>query len=172
VTRFRTVQGLNPANWLLIPAAVSAAASLLLTLPIKLWGLQPPEPVFAMVLAFAWAVIRPSVLPPFLLVGLGLFNDLLWGGALGLWPLILLAVYALAYSLRSILGSEGFWALGAWYAAASAVGLGVGVMLVAFVADTVPNLIGVALQFGVTVPLFPLVWLLVERFEDADVRFR
>ena len=58
-------------------------------LPIKVFGLQPPEPVFAMAPAFAWAAIRPSMLPPVALAALGLFQDVLWGGAARryLWPL-------------------------------------------------------------------------------------
>jgi hypothetical protein len=32
--------------------------------------------------------------------------------------------------------------------------------------------VGVALQFLVTAALFPMSWLLVERYDDADVRFR
>jgi len=30
----------------------------------------------------------------------------------------------------------------------------------------------VALQFVVTLALYPLAWLIIDRFEDADVRFR
>ncbi len=47
--------------------------------------LQLPEPVFPMAPAFAWAMIRPSVLAPLVLLVMGLFLDLLWGGPIGLW---------------------------------------------------------------------------------------
>jgi rod shape-determining protein MreD len=167
-----TVQAPNPVNWLVKPALYCVAGSLVLALPVRIFDLQAPEPVFAMVPAFAWASIRPSILPPFALVGLGLFQDVLWGGPLGLWPLCLLTAYAVAFTVRSALAAEGFRVLWAWYAAVSALGFGAGVLLISVVDGEVPSLLGVALQFAVTLALFPMSWLLVERYEDADVRFR
>ena len=167
-----TVQPLNPSTWLVAPALSCALASVLLALPIRIFGLGLPEPVFAMAPAFAWGLIRPSVLPPFVLVALGLFQDGLWGGALGLWPLCLLSLYGGAFFMRRILNGQDFWLLGAAYAAGCALAFGVGVLLTTVVAGVVPNLVGVGLQLAVTVVLFPLGWALIDRFEDADVRFR
>jgi rod shape-determining protein MreD len=166
------VQPLNPVSWLLTPALMCAVASLALALPIRIFGLQPPEPVFAMAPVFAWAVIRPSVLAPAAAGALGLFQDLLWGGPLGLWPLSLLVLYGAAFAVRPILSGQGFWTLWAWYGAACALSFGAGLILAALAAGVVPSLLGLALQFAVTLPLFPLSWRLIERFDDADVRFR
>ena len=168
----RTLQPLNPLDWLLTPAALCAAASLLLTLPIKVFGLQLPEPVFAMGPAFAWAVLRPSMLPPFALVGLGLFQDALWGGTTGLWPLCLLLVYGLAFSVRRVLSGEDFWALGAWYGAIIAIAFAAGLLLTTVASGGIPSIVGVALQFLATLVLFPVTWLLIDRFEDAAGRRR
>jgi rod shape-determining protein MreD len=167
-----TVQQPNPVNWLAKPALYCVVGSVLLSLPVKIYGLQPPEPVFAMAPAFAWAVIRPSILPPFALVALGLFQDILWGGSPGLWPVCLLTVYAAAFTARRVLAAEGFRVQWAWYAGVCAVGFGVGVLLYSVVGAEVPSLVGVALQFFVTAALFPMSWLVIERYEDADVRFR
>jgi rod shape-determining protein MreD len=167
-----TVQSPNPVNWLAKPALYCVVGSVLLSVPLEILGLQLPEPVFAMAPAFAWAAIRPSILPPFALVGLGLFQDALWGGPAGLWPLCLLTVYALAFTVRRALTGEGFWALGAWYGAVCALGFAMGLLLVTLASGEAPSLIGVGLQLAVTVALFPTAWLLIERFEDADVRFR
>ena len=167
-----TVQSPNPVNWLAKPALYCVGASVVLAVPLRILGLQLPEPVFAMAPAFAWAAIRPSILPPFALIGLGLFQDALWGGPAGLWPLCLLTVYTLAFTVRRALTGEGFWALGAWYGAVCALGFAMGLLLITLASGEVPSLIGVALQLAVTVALFPAAWLLIERFEDADVRFR
>jgi rod shape-determining protein MreD len=168
----RTLQPLNPVDWLLTPAVLCAGASLLLTMPIKVFGLQLPEPVFAMGPAFAWAVLRPSIVPPFALIGLGLFQDALWGGPTGLWPLCLLLVHGLAFSVRRVLAGEDFWALGAWYGAITAIGFACGLLLTTVATGEVPNLVGVTLQFLATLVLFPLTWLLIDRFEDAAGRRR
>ena len=168
----RAVQPLNPVNWVFSPLAMCLGASLLVALPIKLFGLQLPEPVFGMAPAFAWAVLRPSVLPPFALTALGLFQDLLWGGPLGLWPLCLLVLYGLAFSVRRVLVAEDFWALGAWYGAISAVAFGAGLFLMTLKSGEIPSLVGIGLQFVATLVLFPLSWLLIDRFEDAGGRYR
>ncbi len=168
----RAVQPLNPIDWLLSPMALCLAASMLLALPIKMFGLRLPEPVFAMAPAFAWAVLRPSMLPPLALMVLGLFQDGLWGGPTGLWPLCLLLLYGLAFSVRRVLVGEDFWALGAWYGAISAVSFAGGLLLMTLRAGEVPSLLGLGLQFAATLVLFPLSWLLIDRFEDAAGRYR
>ena len=54
--------------------------TILFGIPLRVFGLQLPEPVFPMAAAFAWAVIRPSVLAPFAVLLMGLFLDYFWGG--------------------------------------------------------------------------------------------
>jgi rod shape-determining protein MreD len=158
--------------WLIAPVMLSLIASFLIALPIRIFGLQAPEPVFALVPAFAWAMIRPSVLPAIALVALGLGQDLLWGTPLGFWALCLLSAYGLIFLVRVILSGQDFWILWRWYAGACAMALAVGVLLTFLRAGQAPSLIGVGLQFAVTAVLFPFAWALVERYEDADVRFR
>jgi rod shape-determining protein MreD len=167
-----TVQRFNPVLWLGAPMAVCAAASLIFALPLEMFGLRPPEPVFALVPAFAWAMIRPSVLPPFALLSLGLYLDVLWGGPLGLWPLALLAAYAPVLFARAFLSARGFWGLWAWYAAACAAALTTGLLFMSLRAGLTPNLTGMAWQLLATVALFPFANRLIERYEDADMRFR
>jgi len=163
---------LNPVRWLGGPMLLCALASLLLTAPIRVGGLQLPEPVFALVPAFAWAMIRPSVLPPFALLLLGLYMDVLWGGPTGLWPACLLAAYAPVLMLRNILAGQGFIIMWAWYAAACALAFGFGTYLLVLDSGAMPSLVAVGWQFLVTAALYPLAHTLIERYEDADVRFR
>jgi rod shape-determining protein MreD len=168
----RPLRSMSPAVWLGLPMAASLVASLIFALPLRVAGLQAPEPVFALVPAFAWAFARPSILPPLALVALGLALDLLWGGPQGLWPLCLLAAYALIFLARHILSGQEFAALWAAYAAACAAAMGAGVALMTLRAGHSPSLIGVGLQFLVTAALFPFAWRLIERYEAAETRFR
>ena len=149
-----------------------AVASLVFALPLRIAGLQLPEPVFALVPAFAWAAIRPSILPPFALLALGVFLDLLWGAPLGLWPLSLMAAYGFTFSMRPSLSGQSFIALWAWYAAACTVAFVTGMVLTSILTGAVPSLIGVALQWLVSAALFPLANRLMERQTEADLRFR
>ena len=146
--------------------------TLAFALPLRLVTLQPPEPVFGLVPAFAWAVIRPSVMPPLALLVLGLFQDLLWGTPLGFWPLCLLSLHALILIVRASLSGQSFWMLWGWYGVGCVLAFGIGVALETIAAGTVPNLVGVAAQWLVSVALYPLANLLIDRYEDADVRFR
>ena len=167
-----TVQPPNPMAWLVAPALLAVVGSVVLATPLKLFGLRLPEPVWAMAPAFAWGVIRPSVLPPIALLVVGAFLDALWGGSLGLWPLCLLTLYGVVFALRSILSGQGFWALFVWYVAACALALGLGELLTTLAAGTAPSLIGLGLQLLATALLFPLAWGVIAAYEDADVRFR
>jgi rod shape-determining protein MreD len=172
VTLSQATRPLDPWRWLAWPAFVSVAATVVLAAPLRAFGLPLPEPVFPMVLAFAWALIRPSVLAPFALVLVGLSLDIFWGGPLGLWPLSLLAPYAVLLGARNVMTGQSRAMRQFWFAMATALGLGVGYLLTAMVDVAFPNLLAVFWQFLATSLLYPFAHRLVERFEDADVRFR
>jgi rod shape-determining protein MreD len=106
------------------------------------------------------------------LVVLGLSLDLLWGAPLGLWALCLLAAYSVIFLSRGILSGQEFWVLWAWYAFACALAVCFGLILMSMRATHMPSLTGAALQWVVSAALFPFAWRLIERFEDADMRFR
>src|ERR1700761_6484160 len=91
--------------------------------PLRAISLKLPEPVFPMVLAFAWAVIRPSVLAPFAILIVGLFLDIFWGGPLGLWALCLLIAYGMALAGRSMMAGQNRIILWAWYALITATAM-------------------------------------------------
>ena len=69
---FQAGRTLDPWGWIWVPFGSCILAAILVAIPIRLFGFRLPEPIFALVPAFAWAVIRPSILPPFLLMALGL----------------------------------------------------------------------------------------------------
>jgi rod shape-determining protein MreD len=163
---------LNPLVWLGLPVVVCVAATTILTIPLRVFGLQLPEPVFALVPAFAWAVIRPSILPPLVLLGLGFFLDLIWGAPKGLWPACLLAAYAPVLVFRNILAGQSYPVMWAWYAAACAFAFLTGIYIMSLDSGVMPSLVSVLGQFAVTAALFPFAHMLIERYEDADVRFR
>jgi rod shape-determining protein MreD len=157
-------------RWILGPAVVCLAPTLLLAGPFRVFGLAAPEPVFPLLAAFVWAALRPSVVAPLMLVLLGLCLDLLWGGPIGLWPLCLIAAHVLALSARRLLSGEDFAVFWVWYAAACLLAFGVGEALLRLAYGVWPNLVGVALQAGVTIALFPLAWWLIERYHGDDRR--
>jgi rod shape-determining protein MreD len=152
--------------------AQALAATVLFGIPLRIFGLQLPEPVFPMVLAFAWAVIRPSILAPFGILVMGLFLDIFWGGPLGLWAICLLIAYGGALAGRSMMAGQSRLILGVWYALATATAMVAGYLFVMLDSKSTPGLIPMAWQFLATIVLYPFAQRLIDLFEDADVRFR
>jgi rod shape-determining protein MreD len=168
----RAAQPLDPWRWLGIPALLCLAASLVFATPLKVFGLQLPQPVFAMVPAFAWAVIRPSMLAPFVLLAMGILLDALWGTPLGLWAGSLLIAYAAVVVTRNMMSGQSSAVMWAWYAAVTALAMFAGYVFTVITAQAAPAGIVVFWQFLWTAILYPFAHRLVGRFEDADVRFR
>jgi rod shape-determining protein MreD len=163
---------MNPIGWLGLPLLLCIAATVVLATPIRIFGLALPQPVFPFAAAFAWPLIRPSLLTPFALLALGLFLDLFWWGPVGLWPLSLLASYAAVLAVRRLITGNDYIFVWAWYAAATAVGFGVAFVVSTITSGTPPNLLALGWQYLWTVALFPFAHRLLRRYEDADVRFR
>lgn len=166
------VRVVGPQHWIFIPALLALAATVILATPVRLFRLPLPEPVIPMVLAFTWPLIRPSVLAPLVLALCGLFLDLLWGGPLGLWALMLLGVYGVVLMARSFIVGQETIVLSFWYAGLTVGAWTVACLLMFLRTGTMPNLLGGAVQVIVTLALFPIAAWLLERFDDGDVRFR
>jgi rod shape-determining protein MreD len=163
---------LEPWRWLGVPMLQVAIATILFGVPLRAFGLQLPEPIFPMALAFAWAVIRPSMLAPFCVLAMGLFLDIFWGGPLGLWALCLLIAYGAALGGRSMMAGQNRAILWAWYGLITATAMVAGYVFVMLDSRSTPGVVPMAWQFLATIILYPFAQRLIDLFEDADVRFR
>ncbi|MET0273892.1 MAG: hypothetical protein ABW360_12970 [Phenylobacterium sp.] len=163
---------LTPWRWLGVPLVQALIATLLLGIPLRIWGLQLPEPVFPMAAAFAWAVIRPSILAPVGILLMGLFLDIFWGGPLGLWALCLLLGYGIVLAGRNMMAGQSRMILWAWYALVTATAMMAGYLFVMLDAKSQPSFVAMGWQFLATVLLYPFAHRLIEMYEDSDVRFR
>lgn len=166
------VRVVGPLQWILYPALAAVAATIVFATPVELFGLTLPEPVFPMVLAFAWPLIRPSMTAPAVLFALGLFLDLFWNGPLGLWSMCLMGVYGVVLLSRNLLaGHEGVIRF-AWYAACTLGAFLVAYVIVAVRAANPPAILALIAQIAPTLILFPVADWMLERFDDGDIRFR
>ena len=166
------VRVVGPVQWIVIPALVTVAVTILLATPVELFGLNLPEPVVPMVLAFSWPLIRPSITAPLVLTGLGLLLDVLTYGPLGLWALALLAIYAVVLASRSFLIGQDTAVLFVWYAACCTLAFLMAYLVVTVLARNPPSILALIGQVVPTLLLFPFADRMIERFEDGDVRFR
>ena len=166
------VRVVGPLQWILYPALAALAATLILGTPASLFGLRLPEPVIPMVLAFAWPLIRPSMIGPAVLFGTGLFLDLFWSGPLGLWPLCLMGVYATVLFTRHLLaGHEGLVRFTA-YAICTLGAFGLAYVIMALRVGNPAAIWPLVAQVVPTLLLYPVANWLIERFDDGDTRFR
>jgi rod shape-determining protein MreD len=163
---------LDPWRWIGVPTLLCLAFTLLFGMPLRIFGLEAPEPVFAMVPAFAWAVIRPAILAPIALLFMGLVMDLFWGSPIGLWSLCLLIAYGAVLSARNMLVGQSRPMMWAGFAVTCAVAELAGFLFTQLDVESAPSLIAVFWQFLATILLYPFAHRLIDRFEDADVRFR
>ena len=165
-------QPMTPWRWLGVPMLQVIAATLVFALPLRFWGYGLPEPVFAMPAVFAWAVIRPSMLAPVAVLVLGVFLDFLWNTPTAFWAVCLLLPYGVVLAGRAMLAGQSQLMMWVWYAASTALTLGAGYLFTMLDAQNAPDPISVGFQFLATVVLYPFADRLIDRFEDADVRFR
>ena len=105
-------------------------------------------------------------------LALGLFDDLVWGGRLGLWGLGLLAAYGLVLVTRNMMSGQSRVMMWVWYGAAWTVCMGAALLAVLAETHNAPNLLALAGQWLPTLLLYPAADRLIVRFEDADPRFR
>ena len=169
---FQDARPLDPWRWIGMPTLMCLGAAVLFATPLRIFGFRLPEPVFPLAPAFAWAVIRPSILAPLVLLAMGLFLDLLWGGPIGLWGLSILIGYAIVLFSRNMMSGQSRVVLWSWFAVMVFLSMGAGYMLTIIETGSLPSLMSAFWQFLPTVLLYPFCHRLINRFEDADVRFR
>lgn len=165
-------RGLAPWRWLGVPMLQVLGVTILFGVPLRVFGLRLPEPIFPMAVVFAWAVIRPSILAPVAVLLMGLFLDAYWGSPAGFWALNLLFAYGVVLAGRSIMAGQARAVLWGWYAVVTALSLGLGYLVSMLDVQVTPNLLSVLWQFLATIVLYPFAQRLIDLFEDADVRFR
>jgi len=164
---------LGPQEWIGIPALLVMAATLIMATNIPLpWGLVLPEPVWAVALAFSWPLIRPSYVAPFILAVLGLFLDFFWGAPLGFYVLLLMAVFAVTFLIRSYIVGQDMAIIATVYVVTIIGFFVMGTVLTTLYAGQVPRLWGVGEQMLATLVTVPVMWGLLDKYLHADVRFQ
>ena len=167
-----TVRTGGAMQWIGWPAIIAAVGTLLLATPVEMFGLQLPEPILPLLLAFAWPLIRPSLVAPALLFALGLLLDVLLYTPLGLWPLCLLVPYGIVLAARSFLAGQETRVLFFWFCLTSGLAFLLAYLIVTLVGGRAPSLLALLGQVAPTLLLFPLSNALIQRFDDVDVRYR
>ena len=146
----------------LAPALVTLALVLATQLPYGIPHFAQVTPFFALMAVFYWSIYRPEKLPPPAVFAIGVVQDMLGGGPIGMIALMLLGVYGVGVSQRRFfLGKSflvewcGFVVIGAGAVAAAWF---VASLYYATLLDPRPLIV----QALLTVALYPcMTWLFV-----------
>lgn len=166
-----SVRVVGPLQWIVYPALLTVLATIVLATPLRLFGISLPEPVFALVLVYAWPMIRPAAIGPVVLTLLGLFLDVFWGGPIGLWPLSFLIAYGGMLVSRTFMSGHATIINFVLYACCVVTVFFVAYVVTALRINNAPGALALAGQMIPTLLLFPLADWFVQKFDDNDVRF-
>jgi len=163
---------ITPWDWILAPALMSLALTIVLATAFQPFGFYLPEPVSPLILAFAWPLIRPSYIAPFIVGALGFFLDFFWGAPLGFWTIGLVLVYGVLALARTYLIGQEWMVLFGLFLLTELIFFGIGVLLAFIDTGAVVRLWGVVEQAFATTLMFPFVLILLEKYLHSDVRFQ
>ncbi len=145
----------------LIPFVLALLFMIAAVVPLQVPGLSPIAPSWGLMAVFYWIFHRPDLLPPWTIFLLGLIQDLLSGGPLGVNAFVLLVVYAGIGPLRRFMtgaANRMIWASFLLIAAgAFSLSWGLNCLIIGRLIDPTPAL----LQCLMTVAFYPvLAWVL------------
>lgn len=89
------------------PFMLGLVGVIILALPLRLFEGFAPTPIIPLVVVFFWSIYAPAYMPSASVFFIGLLQDLLTGGPLGLWAVVYLVTQYIVLSQRPyFLGRE------------------------------------------------------------------
>lgn len=135
-----------------LPTAATAALLVLAAVPV---GLPGAVPAMALPCIFFWSVFRPASLPPPVVFGLGLMQDLLSAAPVGSGILTLLLAHGLATRWRRFLARRSFLMVWLAYCGFAAGAAALGWTLQALLSWTLPPAAPGVYQVALGAGLYP-----------------
>ena len=93
----------------LAPFAITVLLIMFGMVPLGVPNFAPIMPALGVIAVFFWLVYRPELMPAWAVFLVGLIQDLLGGGALGVGVFVLLVVYAVLVGQRRYLAQANFF---------------------------------------------------------------
>ncbi len=83
------------------PTMLGLFGVIILALPVRFAEGLIPAPIIPLVVVFFWSIYGPEYMPPLGVFLIGILQDLLTGGPLGLWPAVYLIAQFVVLSQRA-----------------------------------------------------------------------
>lgn len=92
----------------LTPFLMTLVLVLLQQVPLHVPDYAPVVPMLTLISIYYWVIFRPDLMPMSAAFTLGLFQDLLAGGVIGVSPFVFLVAHAMVGSQRKFFHNKGF----------------------------------------------------------------
>jgi rod shape-determining protein MreD len=152
------------------PFALTLALLLASLVPVPLPAYSSVTPSFMVMAIYFWSLHRPDLMPPSAVFAIGLLQDILTGGIIGVSPIVLLALSFATASQRRFLGGALFVTVWAGFvvnaAAAAILTWGLNTLAAGAMFDPRPALF----QYLLTVGLYPSLGWVLARAQRAVLR--
>jgi len=138
------------------PTLLGLFGVFLLATPLRLFEGVVATPLIPLVVVYFWSLYSPGHIPAASIFAIGILQDLLSGGPVGLWPAVYLAVQYVAISQQSyFLGREVHVVWMGFAVAAASVSL-ILWLFMSLISGTLLPLGGLTLQMVTTIAVYPL----------------
>ncbi len=162
---------MSPAVWTRLDGAARSLSPMALTVllimvgmvPLRVPNLAPVMPALGLIAVYFWLVSRPEAMPAWAVFLIGLVQDLLGGGALGVGVFVLLVVYAALAGQRRFFARGSFFFTWLTFLPTAAGAFFLTWMFNSLIADTALDPRPAAFQYLTTVAFYPCVaWVFVQ----------
>ena len=165
-----TLQSLDRSVRQMVPFVLSTLLVMVAALPVNVPGYGQIAVDVGLMAVFYWAIFRPDLFPVLAAFGLGLWQDILVGGPIGVQCLMLLLTHWVIVSQRRFFQGKSFYVI--WWSF-SIVALFAGILswiIVCALNVIVISPAPVVFQMLLTVGVFPFMAWFLARIQHAILR--
>ncbi|PHS27342.1 MAG: hypothetical protein COA85_05245 [Robiginitomaculum sp.] len=159
-------QRLSAVIWAGLPFFLSLLCVMLYVAPLRVGNFTIPMPLFPFMAIYFWSMTRPAFMPYIAIFLIGLFQDVLTGGPVGLWALSYLLTVVMISTQSDVIAGRGRPALWAGFMLAAVLATAL-VWIIARIAlgpDPAGGRLGAEMLLSVLVyPLVGRFFALVQR---------
>ncbi len=162
---------MSPTVWTRLDGAARSLSPMAFTMllimagmvPLRIPNLAPVMPALGLIAVYFWLVHRPKSMPAWAVFLVGLVQDLLGGGALGVGVFVLLVVYAVLAGQRRFFARGSFLLMWLTFLPTAAGAFFLTWMFNSLIADIALDPRPAAFQYLTTVAFYPCVaWVFIQ----------
>jgi rod shape-determining protein MreD len=145
----------------LVPFSLAIIGTMIANFPVSFTNGFLPAPLFGLMPVYFWGLVRPDLMPPWAALLVGLTEDLLSGGAPGIWAVSFVACYIFVDRQRDAVAGLASYGAILGFAVAMLVAVGTAFAIVAIYYWRLPPVAPVVVSAAINVLWYiPVLWLM------------